>query len=153
MTEPTHYALIRSPPVKGLALGSLATQETHVQQPIVIVGDPLLQRVDPMRLDPNPAINPLDDLILLPDIVAVTIQPLVDFRLLPLDDAIPLVQPSQQSIQVGLVLGQLTLHPINDYPLLTNDLPQVDLQLQQPIDGLPLFIDPFLQPVILSPVH
>jgi len=48
-----------------------------------------------MRLDPNPAINPLDDLVLLLDIVVVTIQPLVDLRLLPFDDVIPLVQPSQ----------------------------------------------------------
>src|SRR6267378_7224240 len=96
MTEPTHYALIHSPPVKGLAPGSLATQETHVQQPIVIIGDPLLQRVDPLRLDLHPAINPLDDLVLFPDIVAVTIQPLMDLRLLPFDDAIPLVQPRQQ---------------------------------------------------------
>src|SRR5882762_11466691 len=150
MTEPTHYALIRSPPVKGLAPRSLTTQETHVQQPIIIVGDPLLQRVDPLRLDPNPAINPLDDLVLLPDIVAVTIQPLVNLHLLPFDDAIPLVQPSQQSIQVGLVLGQLSLHPIDDYPLLTNDLPQVDLRLRQPVDDLPLLVDPFLQPVILE---
>jgi len=47
--------------------------------------------------------------------------------------AIPLVQPSQQSIQVGLVLGQLPLHPIDGYPLLTNDLPQVDLRLRQPV--------------------
>src|SRR5882762_2368670 len=98
MTEPIHYALIRSPPVKGLAPGSLTTRETHVQQPFIIVGDPLLQRVDLMRLDPNPTINPLDDLVLLPDIVAGTIQPLVDLRLLPLNDAIPLVQPSQQSV-------------------------------------------------------
>src|SRR6267378_7767024 len=98
MTEPTHYALICSPPVKGLIPGSLAPQETHVQQPIVIVGDSLLQRVDLMRLDPNPTINPLDDLILFLDIVAVTIQPHVDLRLLPFNDAIPLVQPSQQSI-------------------------------------------------------
>src|SRR5882757_8291723 len=105
-----------------------------------------------MRLDPNPTINPLDDLVLLPDIVAVTIQPLMDLRLLPFDDAIPFVQPSQQSIQVGLVLGQLSLHPINGYPLLTNDLPQVDLRLRQPVDDLPLLIDPFLQPVILSPI-
>src|SRR5882762_8163136 len=153
MTEPIHYARIRSPPVKGLALGSLATQETHVQQPIVIVGDPLLQRVDLVRLDPNPTINPLDDLVLLPDIVAVTIQPLVDLRLLLLNDVIPLVQPSQQSIQVGLVLGQLSLHSIDGYPLLTNDLPQVDLRLRQPVDDLPLLVDPFLQLVILSPVH
>jgi len=34
-------------------------------------------------------------LSLLPDIVAVTIQPLMIFGLLPLDDVIPLVQPSQ----------------------------------------------------------
>ena len=48
-----------------------------------------------MRLDPNFTINPLDDLVLLLDIVAVTIQPLVDLRLLPFNDAIPLAQPRQ----------------------------------------------------------
>ena len=69
----------------------------------------------------------LDNLVLLLDIIVVMIQPLVDLLLLPLNDAIPLAQPSQQSIQIGLILSQLSLHSINDYPLLTDGLLQTNL--------------------------